>query len=58
MDQVINTLSLFAIENGLLTRWVSDSSSTDPEFRLTFTPLSSVALVISLGFVSGNSPYP
>lgn len=32
MDQIINTLSLYALENGLLTTWVPTPGSTEPEF--------------------------
>lgn len=28
MDQIVNTLSIYAVENGLLTRYVSSASDT------------------------------
>ena len=35
MDQIVNTLSLYAVENGLLTRCVSASGGTEPTFQLS-----------------------
>lgn len=54
MDQIVNTLCRYTVENGLLTRWVSASDHT--ESVLTVVPSSSVGIVISLGFVSDNYP--
>ena len=32
MDQIVNTLSIYAIENGLLTRCVPGTTNTKPVF--------------------------
>ena len=52
MDQIVNSLSLYAVENGLLTRCVSVSDNTESTFQLSVFLPSSVAIVISLGCVS------
>jgi hypothetical protein len=55
MDQIINTLCLYTVENGLLTRFVRSPDNTEQMFQLPYPPfLSSVAIVTSLGCVSGS----
>lgn len=55
MDQIINTLCLYTVENGLLTRFVRSPDNTEQMFQLPPPFLSSVAIVTSLGCVSDSS---